>query len=727
MSVIISHLYKSTNNGEWVIQSNEEHSFGVATRASEFARDFGMSSWGRILGMLHDKGKESDAFQQHIKKASGYDPSIKVHGNFLHSYVGGLIARTLYGKSSDIFLVNQIVSHHTGLHDTDELDKCLLGSIPHEVDIDVEKVQLNAPPFKMDSKDYHHLSRMLFSCLVDADYLDTEAFMDIKSAALRVNNSTLSLLFPKLVKHLMTLKELAEDTPVNQVRNQVQEECVKKFASPVGFYSMTVPTGGGKTLTSLLWAMQHAIHNGQKRIIIAIPYTSIIVQTASTLRAIFGEENVLEHHSNFSPETIKDELVQERMKLASENWDYPIVVTTNVQLFESMFSNKPSKCRKLHNLVNSVIILDEVQTLPTGYLQPIVDSLKSYNKLFKASILFTTASQPLLSGLIEGCHPNASFQGIDKVTEIIPDELRLHDKLRRVKLEIDNSGKTYDEVAEMLCRHKRVLCIVNTRKDAKALYDRLPQEGITLHLSKMMCPAHIAQTIQQMKMALKDDTHEIVRVVSTQLVEAGVDIDFPVVYRQESGLDSILQAAGRCNREGKKELSTTYIFSLSKEHPLPTGEMNEANEARHGMTGVSDWFAPATMTEYFRQLYCRKDSFDKKNMKKDLYHPKNNIAFATAAKNFQLIENKGKDVIVCWANSMDLVQELLQKGPSYKLMKKLSQYCVNIYDKDFEALLQMGVIKEILSGIYVVEYKTQYDEHIGLRTDNCWANSSLIV
>lgn len=740
MAVIISHLYKNPNNGEWVIQSNEEHSFGVATRASGFARDFGMSSWGRILGILHDKGKESAAFQQHIKKASGFAPEIKVKGNYHHAYIGGYIARILYGKSADIFIVNQLVSHHSGLHDTDELNNCLEQAIPPEIDQYVQKIQLSRPPFKLEANDFHHLARMLFSCLVDADYLDTEAFMDRESSELRGHHSSLLSLLSKLEKHLNALKECAEDTPVNQVRRQVQEESLKKSASPVGFYSLTVPTGGGKTLSSLLWAMRHAIHNGQKRIVIAIPYTSIIMQTAETLRKIFGSANVLEHHSNFvmkqedAKKTINEEdeeenynALSERLRLATENWDYPIIVTTNVQLFESMFSNKPSKCRKLHNLVNSVIILDEVQTLPTDYLKPIVDSLKSYNKLFKTSILFTTASQPVLSGPIEGCNQKASFEGIAKVTEIIPKELKLHDKLRRVKLEIDNEGKTYDEVAQMLCRHKRVLCIVNSRKDARELYKRLPQEGITLHLSKMMCPAHIAQTIEQMKTALKDDSYEIIRVVSTQLVEAGVDIDFPVVYRQEAGLDSILQAAGRCNREGKNGVCTTYVFSLSKVHLLPVGEISDANEARLGMTGVSDWFAPATMTEYFRQLYCRKESFDEKGMKKYLYHPKDKIAFATAAKKFQLIENKGKDVIVCWANSMDLVQELLQKGPSYRLMKNLSHYCVNIYKEDFESLQQMGEVKEIYEGIYVVEYKTQYDEHIGLRTDNNWANSSLIV
>lgn len=725
--MVISHIYKE--NERWIIQSNKEHLEGVAKLASVFASEFCMSSWGKMLGMLHDIGKQSNAFQQHIKKESGYAPETKVIGDYHHAYIGGIIARKLYGKSADNFFVNQILSHHSGLHDSDELDSEnseLKKTIPTEVNPNIEKVVLDKLSFKCKATDIHHLSRMLFSCLVDADYLDTETFMDKETSELRANKASVKDLLPKLEIYLHNLKVSTKDTEVNRIRNKVQQQCIKTSISPIGFYSLTVPTGGGKTLSSLVWAMKHAIHNGQKRIIIAIPYTSIIIQTAAILREIFGSENVLEHHSNVDPEQIKDEKLREQMKLATENWDYPIVVTTNVQLFESMFSNKPSTCRKLHNIVNSVLILDEVQTLPVDYLQPIVDSLKTYNRLFKVSVLFTTASQPVLSGLIEGCNPKASFQGIKAIKEIIPEDFKLHERLRRVKLNIDNSGKSYDEVAEMLKQHKKVLCIVNTRKDAKELYERLPQEGITLHLSKMMCPAHISETIEHIRTALKDDNNEIIRVVSTQLIEAGVDIDFPVVFRQEAGLDSVLQAAGRCNREGKQDVCTTYVFSLAKEHNLPKGGIQDGNNARLSLDTSSDWFAPETMSSYFRQLYCRNDSFDKKDMKHYLYDVRN-ICFASAAKNFRLIEDAGKTVVVCWENSMELVHVLLQNGPSYLLMKKISKYCVNIYPRDFEALCKMGVVTEKREGLFVVDYAQQYDKHIGLRIDNNWANESLII
>lgn len=472
--------------------------------------------------------------------------------------------------------------------------------------------------------------------------------------------------------------------------------------------------------------MKHAVNHGMNRIIIAIPYTSIIVQTAGLLKEIFGEEHVLEHHSNFNPDEIKNEEVREKAKLATENWDYPIIVTTNVQLFESMFSNKPSDCRKLHNIVNSVLILDEAQTLPTDFLQPIVDALKAYQKIFGVSVLFTTASQPVLSGLIEGTNPKANFQGIDHITEIIPNEFALHDKLRRVKLVIDNTGKTYDEIAAKVAIYNKVLCIVNTRKDAKELYDRLPNEGIKLHLSRMMCPAHISETIRKVKVLLKDKSHPIVRVIATQLVEAGVDIDFPVVFRQESGLDSILQAAGRCNREGRNTVGTTFVFSLAAEKRIPFGAMKAANNARLNLPANSDWFDPSTMTEYFYQLYCRKNTFDDKDMKHYLYNP-NELCFETASKKFRLIDDDCMNIIVNWGNSMELVEKLKESGCTYPLMKQLAKFTVGVHSSDFDKLVSYGAIEEVLEGIYVLTDRVQYDKNTGLSLDNHWMEELLMI
>ena len=721
----ISHIRKNQYGEIISYQSNEEHCIGVAELAKQFASEFGMGNWGYVLGILHDKGKEKKEFQEYIQDVNG----IPGHKHWTkkgkaHAYVGALLAQGLYGKVATTFFGNAICGHHAGLYDYFELEKMISSSdLPSEVQMQTDAIQLNKVKFTLTENQINHLVRVLFSCLVDADYLDTEKFMNVSSASQRGHHKKLSELQILLEDHFCKLNNNSEDSTVNVIRRCVQEQCIKMSSGENGFYSLTVPTGGGKTLSSLLWAMRHAVCNGQKRIIIAIPYTSIIVQTASVLKSIFGEENVLEHHSQFTIDSIIDKDIRLKAKLASENWDYPIVVTTNVQLFESMFSNKPSDCRKLHNIANSVIILDEVQTLPTDYLQPIVDALKSYQRMFGISVLFTTASQPVLSGLIEGCNPKAAFQGIDGITEIIPKEYALHDRLRRVCLEIDNTGSTYDEIADRLSRHDKVLCIVNTRNDAREIFERLPKEGMTIHLSRMMCPRHVTKAIQEIKQALSDNSETVIRVVATQLIEAGVDIDFPVVYRQEAGLDSILQAAGRCNREGKLDMATAYVFSLSVEHKL-YGSIIDANNARLNMINVNDWFAPETMTEYFRQLYCRKETFDKKDLKTLLYKP-TEMCFAEATKEFRLIEETGKTVYVNMDNCLELVERLKNDGITYSLMKQLSQYSVSIHERDFQKLLSYGAIEEVIEGIYVVNDRAQYDTNIGLRLDNHWMNEIL--
>ena len=721
----ISHIRKNATGEIECFQSNEEHCKAVAELAKEFASEFGMGVWGYILGLLHDKGKEKKEFQEYIQDVNGI-PGHKhwTQKGKAHAYVGAIMAKKLYGNSALSFFCNQIASHHRGLYDYYELEKIVNQPWPEDVIQEMERCKLTQPSFKMRKEDCHHLSRMLFSCLVDADYLDTEAFMNEADAHMRGSHTPLSSLTLQLEKYIERLQHDAVDSDVNRIRKKVQERCSMMSAQPKGFFSLTVPTGGGKTLSSLLWAMRHAVCHGMKRIIIAIPYTSIIVQTASILKGIFGEENVLEHHSNAEFSAIKDIRLRHKAKLATENWDYPIIVTTNVQLFESMFSNKPSDCRKLHNIANSVIILDEVHTLPTDFLQPIVDALKAYQTMFGASVLFTTASQPLLDGLIEGCNPKAAFHGIDSITEIMPHEYALHERLRRVELVIDETSSTYDEIVERISSHDKVLCIVNTRNDAREIYERLPKDGLTIHLSRMMCPKHVSRAIREIKQALSDSSERIVRVVATQLIEAGVDIDFPVVYRQEAGLDSVMQAAGRCNREGRMDMATTHVFSLSKEHSL-YGSIVDANNAKLNMKNVDDWFAPETMIEYFRQLYCRKETFDKKEIKYLLYKP-SEMCFEGASRVFRLIEEVGKTVFVNMDDCLQLIERMKTEGINYSLMRQLSQYSVNIHERDFLKLLSYRAIEEVIESIYVVNDRAQYDENIGLRLDNHWMNEILM-
>lgn len=720
---IISHVNTQLTNP---VQLNSDHSNGVSEMAGKFAVEFGFGVWGNVMGQLHDKGKERLSFQSYIREKSGYDiANVNPYDDKSHAYVGALIAKKLYGSLSEL-IINQIAGHHAGLYDYCELEEIMKRPIPEEINCDLSCSNLSVDCLKKVStkKELNHLWRMLYSCLVDADFLDTERFMNIESFKSRGVYDKMDLLKQKLDMKLLELGNIP-DTPINKIRRLVQLECLKQSEGLPGFYSLTVPTGGGKTISSIVWAVNHAIKNGKKRIIIAIPYTSIIVQTAGVLKSIFGEENVLEHHSNSDYSQIRDAKLRQQMKLATENWDYPIIITTNVQLFESMYSNKPSHCRKLHNICNSIIILDEVQTLPVGFLQPIVDSLKCYQHLFGISVLFTTASQPILSGMIEGCNPRARFEGIDHIEEIIPDGIKLHDDLRRVRLEIDDNPKSYDEVAQMLGSHDRVLCIVNTRKVAKELFSRLPDDGIKLHLSRMMCPTHIRKTIEDVKKALNNNDNKTIRVIATQLIEAGVDIDFPVVYRQEAGLDSVLQAAGRCNREGKLDICTTHVFSLGKEGSLPLGSITTANNARKNIVGQRDWFDPETMIEYFRQLYCREQTFDAKDMAHYLYNPKE-MCFESAAKSFRLIDDNGVNVVVNWGDSLKYIEKIKREGASYQLMKKLSLYSVNVRVRDFNELKKGGLIEEVMDGIYLINKREQYDEKVGLLTENQWLEEILI-
>lgn len=716
-NITISHVRQT----DMAIQTNEEHQKGVAQKAESFADKFDMGEWGRILGLLHDKGKEKKAFQQHIIRNSGLDTSIRVNGDYSHAYVGAIIARQLFPKFHPL-IDNALMGHHRGLYDDGEMKEVLKSHIPNEINIESINAHLEIPQIG-SPKDVHHLERMLYSCLVDADYLDTEAFMQPEQSELRGKHESLKVLESKLDAYLSKLKKNAPDTEVNKTRNQVQSWCVKASEQTPDFYSLTVPTGGGKTLASVLWAIKHAVRNNLERIIIAIPYTSIITQTASVLRGILGEENVLEHHSNVDRSKIKDKELTQVQKLATENWDYPIIVTTNVQLFESLFSNKPSDCRKLHNLVKSVLILDEVQTLPVEFLRPIVDTFDTLKRIFGVSVLFTTASQPVLTGKIIGSNPFVSFDGLPEIKEIIPEGTNLHERLRRVKIVIDENRKDYDEIATQIKRFPVVLCIVNTRNDAKEIYSRLPKEGITLHLSRMMCPAHVRETIGKIKKALEDSSNTVIRVVATQLIEAGVDIDFPVVFRQEAGLDSILQAAGRCNREGRLDKGKTYVFSLQK--ALPTGFMTQTNNARLAMGKSHDWFSPEAMKEYFKQLYCRIKDFDKADIKSLLY--KSEMQFETAATEFKLIDDNTTSVIVNWKDSMSLVEKLLNEGISYSLMKALSQFSVNIRETDRKKLNEEGAIEEILENIFVIRNSSFYDEEVGLVVNNHWLEESLTV
>ena len=578
---------------------------------------------------------------------------------------------------------------------------------------------------------YHLWVRMLYSCLVDADFLDTERFMNPEQFELRGNYASLAELKNRFDRYMNEKTAHAKPSKINEVRAAILKSCREKAHLKSGFFSLNVPTGGGKTLSAMAFALEHALAHNKKRIITAIPYTSIIEQTAKVYKYgtdidgfiaeykkagkyLFGEENVLEHHSNFDFD--KDEEKEKndansplrRQKLAAENWDAPIVVTTDVQLFESLFNAHSAPCRKLHNIVNSIIILDEVQMLPPEYLKSILSVLRGLTTCFGVTVVLCTATQPALEGRIGS--DTAAFEGIprDAITPIIDNPEELAKELKRVKINTDYVREKIPDwqgVADKLCSFERVLCIVSTRKDCRALHTLMP-EG-TIHLSALMCAEERSEIISGIKNKLRNG--ETVRVVSTQLVECGVDMDFPVVFKALSGMDSIAQAAGRCNREGSiKNLGDVYVFSPPSR--IPPGLLRKGADATKSLFEEYDYdieFSPEIFRKYFRKYFNSINDFDKPCFE-TMMEIKNNeeaekeqvdgiFQFRTLSDNYHLIDNSYQlSVIIRYKspktgkdNSV-LINKLIAAGPDRKLLRALGRYSVNLPLKEISELVKKG-------------------------------------
>ncbi|MCD8556485.1 MAG: CRISPR-associated helicase Cas3' [Bacteroides graminisolvens] len=713
--VKIAHIYYDESTGKYNIQSCEEHLAGTMEFAYNFGKKIGFQDWTALIAQLHDVGKYSLKFQQYIRYKSGYDEGCQQLCKTDHSSAGAIISRKMYPQFF-LPIAHCIAGHHSGLLNHASLCDRLEKNIDEEIPLPLTTINLTRPQ-NVNSKNLHHWFRMLYSCLVDADYLDTERFMNSTSYRLRTNSTNMVAIKEKLDSYLSNLSNLTSDTLLNNTRNKIQDECKNAAKLEEGIYSLTVPTGGGKTLSSMVWAVNHAIYHGKERIIVAIPYTSIIVQTAEIFRKIFGEENVLEHHSNFEGTG--------NQKLAAENWDAPIVVTTNVQLFESLFSNKSSKCRKLHNLCDSVLILDEVQMLPTTLLEPILDSLKALCTLFKTSILFTTASQPSYIGHIGSS--KTRFEGIEKIHEIVDDISMLSKDLRRVSITIRQEEQRYEDIAKEIQLQEKILCIVNTRKEAKAIYEYMPNDGSTIHLSRMMCSAHIIETIDKIKKHLKSKSEVPLRVIATQLIEAGVDIDFPIVYRSIAGLDSILQAAGRCNREGLlNKLGQVIVFK--GEERTPQGLISKGKYALEELLAsepMIDLLSPLAMKRYFSLLYSKINTFDEARIK-ELLCQSTSMQFEDAAKAFKMIDDDNHPIIVHWGKGSEYINKLKTHGLDRDLSRKLQKYSVSVRSKDLIELVKMGRIEQI-NEVWIQVDPNLYDLNVGLVMDNKWLNETYIL
>ena len=734
-------------------QTLSEHANEVARRAEAFAEKFGMGLWGRALGLLHDAGKASAGFRKRLEGGKPVD----------HSTAGAKIAVDRYGAGG-WFMAYALIGHHGGAPNGKVWSECsrsqsafLRTPLKNRLESEIESydaffelmetgeidlpdiVQLGAPmrpgrTFESTARKAFSvfvLEHFLYSSLVDSDYLDTERFMTPEASEAREARELANMeeLLAKLESHMADLMEKAGDTPVNRARRSVYEDCLATAVQPSGLYTMTVPTGGGKTLSSMAFGLRHAVEQGMERVIVAIPYTSIVEQTAATLKAIFGAENVVEHHSNYDFRDLDDE-EKAKQRLAIQNWDAPIVVTTNVQLFESLFSNKPGKSRKVHNMARSVVILDEAQTLPDKLLRPSLAMLEELAAGYGSSIVLCTATQPALEGLWPfGAEPREIVQRRDSFDEAFSE---------RVAYESLGTIEQADLV-ERIAAHHEVLCVVGTRGLARAVYDdvvaraaergdpsdakRAFDEGY-FHLSAFMIPAHRSAMLERIRKRL--DRKERCVVVSTQLVEAGVDVDFPEVYRELAGLDSVVQAAGRCNREGRLPgAGTVRVFELSI-----NGERQKTETWLEKMKGIArdvirenggkveEGLIPAFFkTRYDSECLDTKGIFQKTATRDLIFDRFETMPFEQCALDYRIIEDDSIPVFVPWgAEGRALLKELLASKNPAGMAMRLQRFSVGVPVWSVEGYKQADAVEELEPFLILKEdgCRSFYREDVGL-------------
>lgn len=735
---LYAHSLKEHSVEDW--QTLEEHAQNVATLAAKFAEPFGSPETARLLGLVHDIGKARASFQSYLKAKNGIDDGESDNGEHGHSGAGACWLANHGPRGWGTFLAYCAAGHHAGLPDwiggttpngalgkrlADEaavLDECPVSALIAEHTQKWNAIKCGAS-WKFACNDVSFWIRMMYSCLTDADFLDTEAFMNPDENASRGAYPKLEDLATRFFTHLDAKQASAKVSELNRLRAEIRNACEKAAVGNKGLFNLTVPTGGGKTLSSTAFAFRHALGHGLKRIIYVIPYTSIIEQTSEQLREFLGDDGVLEHHCNLEPEK---ETRQSR--LASENWDAPVIVTTSVQFFESLYACKSRRCRKLHNIAKSVIILDEVQLLPPSLLLPITEAIAQLTLHYGCSIVLSTATQPFLT-IVNG---KATALKDIPVTEIIPRGFDLYRKLKRTEIQFpDATGKmrSWNEIACELTAHKQVLCIVNTRRHCRELFELMP-EG-TLHLSASMCGAHRSSVIREIKRRLNN--HEPVRVISTQLVEAGVDIDFPVVYRAMTGLASVVQAAGRCNREEALDgLGRVVVFNPPEKSPK--GDLRWAEdtlvEMLHGDKTL-DVDNAEIYPKYYQLFFSRQHdcgSVFSDYLVRDARYGQ--IQFREAAEKFQMIDSQNSVPVIVrygadpksYDENAKLIESLRAVGPKREIMRKLQRYVVTISRSAFSGLVQNGGVEEVSEGIFAQSAKSLYSETYGL--DFTWSGFS---
>lgn len=703
-------MYLGHVSGDGRLQPLFDHLSNVAKLASEFAGEFGASELGYQIGLSHDIGKYSSAFQRRLFDGPKVD----------HATAGAQeLFEALEKNILGLMGAYCVLGHHGGLPDGGAYsdidgDPTLWGrlkksNLPH-YDAFLQEVTLQtpAPPSSFSPLGSHgfslsFLTRMLFSCLVDADYLDTEKFM--QPSVKRAVYESIDALHQKLLIHLKTFSSPKDE--LNRKRCEIMSDCIQKAEDEKGLYTLTVPTGGGKTISSLAFALTHTKKHKMKRIIYVIPFTSIIEQNAAVFADALGAENVLEHHANVDYDDKDDE--KSIKHLAAENWDAPVVVTTNVQFFESLLSNKTSRCRKLHNIADSVIIFDEAQMLPLKYLHVCIKCIEELVHNYGCTVILCSATQPALGPF---------FDSTVKISEICSNPPEMYEFFRRTTFV--RLGNLSDEtLAERLNAHRQALCIVSTRKQAQNVFAMLDSEG-SFHLSTLMTPEHRSRVLKEIRRRLKADLP--CRAISTSLIEAGVDVDFPVVYRAKAGLDSIIQAAGRCNREGKhpREESFVYVFEPEKSYTLPA--MMEQFASVYELTACEfdDLGSLEAIKHYFTRLYhVQGENLDAEQIvsRFDDGYKSFSFPFKSIASEFKLIDDTTCMVLIPHCDtSRDCAKQLRAGFRSRNLIRTAARYSVNIFEHQFSALREAGAVEALDTELGILCDLTAYSQATGLAT-----------
>lgn len=710
------YIAHRSEDGERV-QTVEEHLAHTAALARDFGAIMGLGEAGELVGYAHDSGKFQSSFQKYIRG--------EYRGRVDHS-TPGAVALSLGKYSPQMKLAGAfcVAGHHAGLPDLGsgvdtEKDGTLCGRIKKGLKVRetcetcgrLAHLPENAdfPESSMDAMDEMMTTRMLFSCLVDADFLDTEAFM-FGGAVERGRFHSIEELHDRFFEALNDKGYLSPGNALNEKRCEILQRCIEMGESTPGVYSLTVPTGGGKTVSSLAFALRHARIHHKRRIIYVIPYLSIIEQTADVFRSFLGEEDILECHS--SVEYDDEDETAEKKKLASENWDAPIIITTSEQFWESLYANRTSKCRKLHNIAESVIIFDEAQMLPRNFLKPCLKALEELTVRFGCTGVLCSATQPELAKYMKR-----------PPTEIMTGIPELYDFFRRVRFE--NDGRlTYDDVAEAMRGHTQALCIALTKSEAREIADRLDDRD-TFYLSTNLCPAHRKQVIQEMKMRLKEERP--CRVVSTSVISVGVDIDFPVVYLEKTGLDSLIQGAGRCNREGRRPLakSVAHLFETEKSAGLTFMQM-ERELMKKTENKIADISSPEAIRYYFKQLYEAEDFGEHSSLDdKEIEKLAEKRAYREIGQVFHLIDTHTKSMLIPYDEEARRIIESLRLGIRTRdLLRRAAQYIVNVnysskYESPFSRLIANGQAEMLPNDteLAVLIDETLYDrEKLGMLT-----------